>query len=852
VALSIGYNNDASTYAGVLSGSGSLTKFGDGTLTLAGANTYGGLTTIRSGTLTLANARTLQNSTLSMSGGNLVFDSTVGGHAFTLGGLETDVAYNFTLQDNAGNPVALSIGNNNAGTAYAGILSGAGSLTKIGSGTLTLADANTYTGDTTVSAGKLILKNPLAVQASTLRLAGGALVFDSSVSGHAFTLGGLASSYAGTSYTIALQDNALTPAAVALSIGNNDVNSLYAGALTGSGSLIKEGSGTLTLTGQSSYQGATLITQGAVIVEGGGSISKTSRVTVDSGDSATTAALTVDGLLPSSIVVLGNMTVGDAGVGTLTLRNWGTVNVGGRNGTGVLTLADHAGSVGTLNIDSGDGAGTLNAAQVTGGAGTASVNFNQTDDSYIFLPLLTGSLALNQNGSGTTVLVRSNTHAGATQVTAGSLQVANGNALQNSTLTMIGGNLIFDSAVSGHGFILGGLAGESGSLVMLQDNATTPNAVALSVGNNYSNTAYAGNLSGTGSLTKIGSGTSALNGSNNYEGFTAVTAGTLLINGSNTGTGAFNVASGATLGGTGSIAVAINVTGVLAPGASIGTLTSGALTLANHSTYQYEVDSSVSATVGADLHIVNGALNLGSSVTLNLSDLGTGNVATGTVFSLFNYSTGLWNNALFTYNSTDLTDDSTFNFLDKIWTIDYNATTKGVNVAGTESGNYVNISATDAYTLWIQTPGFAIPADKQGATADPDGDGANNLEEFAFGGIPNDPTNKGLVFGTQADPSGTGGTKQMILTIAVRNGVTFAIPASPDVSAVSDATVDGLNYTVQGSSDLTDWVAPVTPVPLVNPGLPTLPPDYHYASFVLGGSDGLPTQGFLRARVEMP
>jgi T5SS/PEP-CTERM-associated repeat protein/autotransporter-associated beta strand protein len=864
VALSIGYNNDASTYAGVLSGSGSLTKFGDGTLTLAGANTYGGLTTVRSGTLTLANARTLQNSTLRISGGSVVFDNAVGGHAFILGGLETDVGYHITLQDNAGNPVALSIGNNNAGTAYAGILSGAGSLTKIGSGTLTLADANTYTGDTTVSAGKLILKNPLAVQASTLRLAGGALVFDSSVSGHAFTLGGLASSYAGTGYTIALQDNALTPAAVALSIGNNDVNSLYAGALTGSGSLIKEGSGTLTLTGQSSYQGATLITQGAVIVEGGGSISKTSRVTVDSGDSATTAALTVDGLLPSSIVVLGNMTVGDAGVGTLTLRNWGTVNVGGRNGTGVLTLADHAGSVGTLNIDSGDGAGTLNAAQVTGGAGTASVNFNQTDDSYIFLPLLTGSLALNQNGSGTTVLVRSNTHTGATQVNAGTLQVANGNALQNSTLTMGGGSLILDSAVSGNAFTLGGLAAISsgpGYDLALENNAATPNAVALSVGNNNSNTAYAGNLSGPGSLTKIGTGILALNSYNNYEGFTTVAAGTLLVNGSNTGTGAFNVAAGAILGGAGSLAVAVNVTGVLAPGASInvltpgasiGTLTSGALNLADHSTYQYEVNSSVSPTVGADLYIVNGALNLGTSVTLNLSDLGTGMFATGTVFSLFNYATGSWNNALFTYNSAALADDTTFNFLNRPWSIDYNATTKGVNVAGTGSGNYVNITATDAYTLWIQTPAFAIPADQQDPNDDPDGDGASNLDEFAFGGIPNDPTHKGLIFGIQAASSGAGGAKQMILTIAVRNGVTFSSPVSPAAAAVSDAMVDGLNYTILGSSNLTDWTTPVIPAPVINPGLPTLPPGYQYVSFVLSGSDGLPTRGFLRAMVERP
>jgi autotransporter-associated beta strand protein len=444
------------------------------------------------------------------------------------------------------------------------------------------------------------------------------------------------------------------------------------------------------------------------------------------------------------------------------------------------------------------------------------------------------------------------------------LQVANGNALQNSTLTMGGGSLILDSAVSGNAFTLGGLAAISsgpGYDLALENNAATPNAVALSVGNNNSNTAYAGNLSGPGSLTKIGTGILALNSYNNYEGFTTVAAGTLLVNGSNTGTGAFNVAAGAILGGAGSLAVAVNVTGVLAPGASInvltpgasiGTLTSGALNLADHSTYQYEVNSSVSPTVGADLYIVNGALNLGTSVTLNLSDLGTGMFATGTVFSLFNYATGSWNNALFTYNSAALADDTTFNFLNRPWSIDYNATTKGVNVAGTGSGNYVNITATDAYTLWIQTPAFAIPADQQDPNDDPDGDGASNLDEFAFGGIPNDPTHKGLIFGIQAASSGAGGAKQMILTIAVRNGVTFSSPVSPAAAAVSDAMVDGLNYTILGSSNLTDWTTPVIPAPVINPGLPTLPPGYQYVSFVLSGSDGLPTRGFLRAMVERP
>ena len=880
----------SSSYAGILSGSGSLTLSGmtnfprwgnvdSGTQTLAGANTYTGPSTLIYGTLNLANQNAVQNSTMTMNGGTLTFDKALSGHAFTLGGLagtSSGPGYDIALHDTAATPnaVAVSVGNNNADTSYAGVLSGAGSVVKIGTGTLTLSGANTYSGGTTVNTGILTLSgantssgvttitggtlnvsNQNAVQNSTVTLNGGGLVFDSAVAGHAFTFGGLASSLEGPAYRITLEDNASTPDAVALSVGNNHADTLFAGSLMGDGSLIKTGSGTLTLSGQNTYKGVTTLSGGTLAVVAGGNIAQSSSVIVDSATLGTQATLTIDGTLPSSVTSMGDVTVGVSGNGTLTLQNLGTLYVGGRYGTGTLTLASSTGSTGTLNIGNGDSAGMLNAAAVTGGAGTAVVNFNQADDSYMFLPLLTGSLAVNQIGSGTTVLDKSNTHTGATQVNAGTLQVANGNALQNSTLTLGGGSLILDSAVSGDAFTLGGLAAISsgpGYDLALENNAATPNAVALSVGNNNSNTAYVGNLSGPGSLTKIGTGTLALNGANSYSGFTTVAAGTLLVNGSNTGTGAFNVAAGATLGGTGSLAVAVNVSGVLAPGASIGVLTSGALTLTDHSTYQYEVNSSVPVTVGADLQIVNGALNLGSSVTLNLSDLGTGTFATGTVFSLFNYATGSWNNALFTYNSAALADDTPFNFLNRPWVIDYNATTKGVNVAGAESGNYINITATDAYTLWIQTPAFEIPADQQDPNDDPDGDGASNLEEFAFGGIPNDPTHRGLIFGIQADSSGAGGAKQMILTIAVRNSVSFSSPVSPAVAAVSDAMVDGLNYTILGSSDLTDWTMPVTPAPVVNPGLPTLPTGYQYVSFVLSGSDGLPARGFLRAMVERP
>ncbi len=161
--LSVDTGGGSLNLSGSITNTGGLIKNGGNTLTLSGVNTYSGATTLNAGSLVLSNTLALQNSTLTVSAGTLTFASSLG--AFTLGGVSGSTALG--LINAAGLPVVLTIGNNNSGPTYSGALSGAGSLTKNGSGTVILSGANTYSGVTTVVGGVLQLANSSALGTST-------------------------------------------------------------------------------------------------------------------------------------------------------------------------------------------------------------------------------------------------------------------------------------------------------------------------------------------------------------------------------------------------------------------------------------------------------------------------------------------------------------------------------------------------------------------------------------------------------------------------------------------------------------------------------------------------------------
>jgi fibronectin-binding autotransporter adhesin len=239
--------NNSGTLAAVLGdGSGgatSLNKTGTGTWVVSGANnSYGGGTAVSAGTLKNGVTNALPTGTALTVSGTGTFD--LNGFAQTVGGL-ADLGVSTGTVTDSGNAATLTVNNPTANT-YSGLISNgtnALSLTKTGTGTLTLSGTNTYSGTTIISAGTLQIGN----------------------GGTSGTLG-----------TGPVTDNS------ALTFNRTD-SIPVSNTISGTGGLTQEGMGMgsrLTLSGENSYSGTTLITAGTLLVNGS---QTASNVTVSSG-----------------------------------------------------------------------------------------------------------------------------------------------------------------------------------------------------------------------------------------------------------------------------------------------------------------------------------------------------------------------------------------------------------------------------------------------------------------------------------------------------------------------------------------------------------------------------------------
>jgi len=207
----------------------------------------------------------------------------------------------------------------------------AASLAVVGPGPVVLGGSNTLSGTVSISGGTLTLANPWALQNATLATSG--LVFDSAVPGSAFWLGALSGAA-----DLALQDNAATPNPVSLTVGGTDASSSHSGTLSGGGSLIKTGSGTLTLSTANTHSGGTSVMDG--------------QITASHKDALGTGPVLVNGILDLSV---GNTTYPAM---QTSLSGGGTVNVNLATGSNTSYLdGDYSAFTGTWNLGRGTGGG---------------------------------------------------------------------------------------------------------------------------------------------------------------------------------------------------------------------------------------------------------------------------------------------------------------------------------------------------------------------------------------------------------------------------------------------------------------------------------------------------------------
>jgi outer membrane autotransporter protein len=290
-------NDAAVTLSGVISGGGNLFKSGSNILTLSGLNTYSGTTSVLQGTLSIASDANLGSGDLILNNGALLVTGA------------TTIDNNISLDGGVG---LVSTG---TAVTLSGIVSGPGQLVKEGAGLLTLTGTNTYTGATTVSAGTL--RQGVAgafVNNSAFTVNGGILDLNN------FNL--TVSEVKGLGGEIALGTAALTI--------EQTSDTSYAGAITGGGSVTKQGAGILALTGNNSFNGGLNLNAGVIEV-GSATALGAGNVTVNGG---ILRALSTT-LTGQSINVAGNyMQTG----GALYLRMFGTGNFDQLNVNGTATL----------------------------------------------------------------------------------------------------------------------------------------------------------------------------------------------------------------------------------------------------------------------------------------------------------------------------------------------------------------------------------------------------------------------------------------------------------------------------------------------------------------------------------
>jgi T5SS/PEP-CTERM-associated repeat protein/autotransporter-associated beta strand protein len=469
----------------------------------------------------------------------------------------------------------------------------------------------------------------------------------------------------GTNSVIAFNGGAINSSATAINNGTN-----FTIGDTGSGAAFTARVGTHTfasdlVVGNAGSSNSLVITNGGEVFIGTNMV-----LSAQAGASNNSMSISSGRL----VVTNGTLEIGRAGSGTLNIHG-GTVEAPS------IVVASQAGSSGTLNIGrfgTNDSAGTISAATIAFGAGTGVVNFNQSN-AVTITSVISGAGTVRQLGSGTTILSASNTYTGGTTISSGTLELNN----------------------------TGSVAGS------ITNNAT------LSL--NRTNTLTLTNLvSGTGALSKSGTGTVILAGANTYSGNTTISAGTLQINAGGSVSNSATTLVGSGGAGTLSISGGTYSNTSVSIGHSGGT---GILNLNSGSLSAQNLAVSGNGAVAGTLNLNGGTMAVSGS--FSVASGGTINVNTGGVLSGGNGGQ-LWvdsTNSLVNFNGG--TGSSGLNlFVGNGGTVDLRGQSLGsnnwANLVASGLGGVLRNSGTNAATIanpntiWLWEGGQRLTIDASG------------------------------------------------------------------------------------------------------------------------------------------
>ncbi len=466
-------NGNNASLSGLISGDADFGKYGAGNLTLSGSNTQSGYVWVDEGQLILQGGSAIAdgNSVELYNNGKLKVSS-----AETIGSLATEAGTETILEN------TLSTGGNHQNTTSSGVINGAGGMVKQGNGTMTLdnAVANTYSGGTVISGGRLVAATNQQFGTGDVQVRTGATLTTNN--GTTQTIAGLSNQG-----TTSLGNNAV------LNVGSGHFNNsgtfnvgtggsiVDTGGITNSGAInfsggtatLSSGSNSIINSGSINLNAGTVLVKGNIV--GNGSINMNNGTTLRSGNAnqqiangirvnSGTAVIDTNGNnVNLTGTITGNGTLNKVGIGNLT---WVGINNGNalvNSGVMITTTQSQVGNI-----------------QITNGSG---VIFNQ-NTTGTYSGNVTGNGTFTKDGSGIVTMTGNSVYSGGTNVIGGTLRVGHQGTGQVQSNVNVGNS---------------GTLGGSGTII---GNVSTQQGGRIAPGNSIGTLNISGNLNAGGSVVE--------------------------------------------------------------------------------------------------------------------------------------------------------------------------------------------------------------------------------------------------------------------------------------------------------------------------------------------------------------